>query len=119
MKYLVVLVGVWLLSGQAWGKYTFPEGMPVKSRSEEIASYQMREYDKDKDGKLSLEEYESRFDNLTREDRRNIRRNKKNGTYKTPEEQFKEMDKDKDGFVDEQERAEYIRKLRDNENYLY
>ena len=87
--------------------------------SEEIAAYQMREYDKNDDGQLSLEEYESRFENLTREDRRNIRRNKKNGTYKTPEEQFKEMDKNNDGFVDEQERAEYIRKLRDSGNYLY
>ena len=119
MKNWVVLAGVLLLSGQAWGKYTFPEGMNVKSRSEEIASYQMQEYDKDKDGKLSLEEYERRFENLTREDRRNIRRNKKKGTYKTPEEQFKEMDKDGDGLVDEQERAEYINNQRKNEDYLY
>lgn len=119
MKSWMVLAGIVLLSGQALGKYTFPEGMSVKTRSEEIASYQMREYDKNQDGQLSLEEYESRFDNLTREDRRNIRRNKKKGTYKTPEEQFKEMDKNNDGFVDEQERAEYIANQRKNGDYLY
>ena len=119
MNFWSVLVVSLLLCGSVGAKYTFPEGANVKTRSEEIAAYQMREYDKDKDGLLSLEEFEARFDNLTREDRRNIRRNKKKGTYKTPEEQFKEMDKNKDGFVDGAERAEYIRKQRESENYLY
>ena len=114
----IVCIGL-LWCGEMCAKYTFPEGMPVQSRSEEIAAYQLREYDKDNDGKLSLEEFENRFDNLTREDRRNIRRNKKKGIYKTPEEQFKEMDKNGDGLVDEQERAEYIRKQRDSGDYLY
>ena len=52
-------------------------------------------------------------------DRRNIRRNKKNGTYQTPEEQFKAMDKNNDGLVSEKERADYIREQRDNGNFLY
>ena len=119
MKFWSLLIVGLLWCENVSAKYTFPEGANVKTRSEEIAAYQMREYDKDKDGLLSLEEFEARFDKLTREDRRNIRRNKKNGTYKTPEEQFKEMDKNKDGVVDGTERAEYIRKQRDSGNYLY
>lgn len=120
MKFIAVaflLCGV--LFGAAEAKYVFPKDHQVKSRSEEIASYQMKEYDEDGDGVLSQEEFEKRFDKLTREDRRNIRRNKKNGTYQSPEEQFKAMDKNNDGKVDERERAEYIREQRDNGNYLY
>ena len=82
MKFWILLIVGLLWCESISAKYTFPEGANVKTRSEEIAAYQMREYDQDKDGLLSLEEFESRFDNLTREDRRNIRRNKKKGTYK-------------------------------------
>lgn len=113
---VLILLG---MAGVAEAKYVFPPDHQVKSRSEEIAEYQMKEYDKDGDGALSLEEFEKRFEKLTREDRRNIRRNKKNGTYQTPEEQFKEMDTNKDGFVDEKERSEYIRKQRESGDYLY
>ena len=113
---VLILLG---MAGVAEAKYVFPPDHQVKSRSEEIAEYQMKEYDKDGDGALSLEEFEKRFEKLTREDRRNIRRNKKNGTYQTPEEQFKAMDKNNDGLVSEKERADYIREQRDNGNFLY
>ena len=51
MKYVLCLVGIYvvLLSG-AEAKYVFPKDQPVRSRSEEIASYQMKEYDEDGDG---------------------------------------------------------------------
>ena len=97
----------------------FPKIIKLKAARKKLRLYQMKEYDEDGDGVLSLEEFEKRFDKLTREDRRNIRRNKKNGTYQSPEEQFKAMDKNGDGKVDERERAEYIREQRDNGNYLY
>lgn len=70
---VLILLG---MAGVAEAKYVFPPDHQVKSRSEEIAEYQMKEYDKDGDGALSLEEFEKRFEKLTREDRRNIRRNK-------------------------------------------
>jgi len=113
----LLLCGIWVQTAAA--KYVFPKDHQVKSRSEEIAAYQMKEYDEDGDGVLSEEEFEKRFDKLTREDRRNIRRNKKNGVYLSPDEQFKAMDKNNDGKVDERERAEYIREQRDNGNFLY
>ena len=113
---VLILLG---MAGVAEAKYVFPPDHQVKSRSEEIAEYQMKEYDKDGDGALSLEEFEKRFEKLTRDPRRNIRRNKKNGTYQTPEEQFKAMDKNNDGLVSEKERADYIREQRDNGNFLY
>lgn len=100
-------------------KYTFPKDANVKSRSEEIAAYQMKKLDKDGDGSLSQEEFEKRFETLSREDRRNIRKAKENGTYMTPEEQFKAMDTNKDGKVDEQERAVFVRKMRDSGINLY
>lgn len=120
MRYIGTVIGILLATTfAAEAKYVFPKDQPVRSRSEEIATYQMKEYDTDGDGVLSQEEFEKRFDKLTREDRRNIRRNKKNGTFQSPEEQFKAMDKNNDGKVDERERAEYIREQREKGNFLY
>lgn len=116
----LLLIGVGLvLSGIAEAKYNFPEGANVKSRSEEIATYQMKELDADGDGTLSREEFEKRFETLSREDRRNIRRAKKEGTYMTPEEQFKAMDTNKDGVVSMSERAAFIKQQRDSGSRLY
>ena len=116
----LLLIGMSLfLAGAAEAKYTFPEGANVKSRSEEIAAYQMKELDVDGDGTLSEEEFEKRFDTLSREDRRNIRRAKKDGTYMSPEEQFKAMDTNKDGKVSAEERAAFIKQQRDAGTRLY
>ena len=49
-----------ILCGVAEAKYVFPKDHQVKSRSEEIATYQMKEYDEDGDSVLSLEEFEKR-----------------------------------------------------------
>lgn len=53
---VLILLG---MAGVAETKYVFPPDHQVKSRSEEIAEYQMKEYDKDGDGALSLEEFEN------------------------------------------------------------
>lgn len=53
---VLILLG---MAGVAEAKYVFPPDHQVKSRSEEIAEYQMKEYDKDGDGALSLEEFEN------------------------------------------------------------
>lgn len=114
---LVLCLGI--VSGIAEAKYNAPAEGKVRSRSQEIASYQMREFDEDGDGVLTSEEYEKRFDKLTREDRRNLRRAQKEGSYMSPEEQFKAMDTDEDGKVSEEERSNFIRKMRDEGNYFY
>ncbi len=120
MKFLSLLV-LWsaLFFSVAEAKYNAPAEGKVRSRSQEIAAYQMREFDEDGDGALTAEEYERRFDKLTREDRRNLRRAQKEGNYMSPEEQFKAMDADEDGKVSEEERAIFIRKMRDEGNYFY
>lgn len=120
MKVLSLLIlFLSLAASAAEAKYNPPAEGKVRSRSQEIAAYQMREFDEDGDGVLTSEEYEKRFDKLTREDRRNLRRANKEGSYMSPEEQFKAMDADGDGKVTEEERATFIRKMRDEGNYFY
>ncbi|MBO5442333.1 MAG: EF-hand domain-containing protein [Alphaproteobacteria bacterium] len=114
---LFLCLGLAVTAAEA--KYNPPAEGKVRSRSQEIAAYQMREFDEDGDGVLTVEEYEKRFDKLTREDRRNLRRANKEGNYMSPEEQFKAMDTDEDGKVSEEERAVFIRKMRDEGNYFY
>ncbi len=117
-KTVLILFGmIWAVSAEA--KYNFPEKANVKSRSEEIAAYQMKELDEDADGVLTEEEFMKRFDMLSREDRRNIRRAKKDGVYLSPAEQFKAMDTNKDGKVSAAERAVYIKQQRDSGSRLY
>ena len=55
--------------------------------------------------RISREDYVNR--KLTRGERREVRRNKKQGIYKSPQEEFDLMDKDQDGFVDSKEMNEY------------
>ena len=99
-KFFLILAGMSFLSaGWVEAKYVMPkDSLPAAERqARKKSGYQMRTLDKDGDGKLSLEEFKSR--KLSREDRRIIRRQKKEGTYKSPEEIFKAMDADKGGYI--------------------
>lgn len=111
---LSLLIG---FSGLALAKYTAPEG--IVSRSDKIANWQVNELDADKDGKLTVDEYKQKTENYSREERRNVRKAKKEGKYMTPEEQFKAMDKDKDGKVSNEEMAEFVKKQREETQGMY
>ena len=54
---------------------------------------------------ISRDDYVNR--KLTRGERREIRRDKKQGTYKSPTEEFDLMDKNKDGFLEPSEMNEF------------
>ena len=86
---LFVLLG---MAGIAEAKYNAPEG--IVSRSDKIANWQLGELDADGDGKLSLDEFKRKTENYGRDERRNVRRAKKEGIYMSPEQQFKAADTD-------------------------
>lgn len=66
---------------------------------------------------MTLQQYKSQ--KQTREDRKNERRDREDGVYKTPEERFKEMDADEDGFVTKEEMAGYIDGVRSSGRRFY
>lgn len=109
MKKLVLLLsGLWLLAaGAVEARYVMPkDSLPAKEKQAgRKARYQLRNLDKDGDGKLSLDEFKNR--KLSREDRRIIRRQMKEGNYKSPEEMFKEMDVDGAGYIDAGQMADF------------
>jgi len=94
MKYL--LLGVFLLfCGTAEALYTRPMG--VKSQSDWNAEYMFRYLDKDKDGRLSLDEYKQK--NMTQDVKQFESLDKSMGIYRTPEEEFKMMDLAGTGYI--------------------
>lgn len=115
-KFFALIIGL-TIAGIAEAKYNAPAG--VVSRSDKIANWQMGELDTNGDGKLSLDEFKRKTDNYGRDERRNVRRAKKEGIYMSPEQQFKAADSDKDGFLSDAELAEFIRKQRDAHEGLY
>lgn len=116
-KLSLLILGLIFVVSIANAKYVAPAG--IESRSDKISGYQMQGLDEDRDGKLTEEEYKERFNKLTREDRRNMYKAKKDGAYKSPQDQFKAMDTNEDGKVTEEEMSKFIRKMRDEGNYFY
>lgn len=112
--FLFVLLGT---IGIAEAKYNAPAG--IESRSEKIANWQLGELDADRDGKLSPDEFNRKVDNYGRNERRNVRRAKKEGIYMSVQQQFKKADTDKDGFLSDAELANFIRMQRDKHEGLY
>lgn len=117
MKYVILAAFASLLPLAAEAKYNPPEGSLL--RYQKVAIYEMERLDKDKDGKLSREEFGAKAAKLSRTDRRNIRKAKKNGSYMSPSEQFEAMDKNNDDYIT---LDEFISFTRDNfkgkeENY--
>ena len=108
-KFLALFVLLLGMAGIAEAKYNAPEG--IVSRSDKIANWQL--------GKLSLDEFKRKTENYGRDERRNVRRAKKEGIYMSPEQQFKAADTDEDGFLSDSELAEFIRKQRDAHEGLY
>lgn len=99
-----------LLISDVEAKYVYPEG--VTTTTERKINRRIRNYDADKDGDLSLEEYQNFRMIRTRDDRRMERRARKNGTYISPEDMFKKMDTNEDGVVTKDEMLEYEKNSR-------
>lgn len=108
------LFSVMFFCSIAEAKYNNPEGA---GKSRRITNRYFNMLNETKDGELTLEQYKKR--EITREDRRNERRDKKDGVYLTDEEKFKAMDTDADGKVNPEEMSEYIKKLRENGRNFY
>ncbi len=89
-------------------KYNPPKDVPQVSHAQKIAIGEMNRLDKDRDGKLSQEEFGAKVKTYTRTEEKNLRRARKKGIYQSPDEQFKTMDKDEDGFLTFQELSAYI-----------
>jgi len=120
MKYLAIttLMAYCVLSSPATAKYNPPEGSLM--RYQKVAIYEMERLDKDKDGKLSREEFGAKAKNPSRTERRNIRKAKKDGTYMSPTAQFETMDTNKDGYITLDEFLAFTReKFKGNEQYYY
>ncbi len=90
-------------------KYVYPAG--ATTTTERKVNRRINRYDADKDGELSLEEYEKYREVKTRDERRQERRAKKDGTYISPEETFRAMDTNGDGVVTKEEMLEYEKSL--------
>ena len=72
--------------------------------------YQIAQYDKDDDGRLSPEEFGAKDTRkLTRDDRRQIRKAKKEGIYQNSTDQFTTIDENADGFLTVKELEKYIK----------
>ncbi|MDD4556893.1 MAG: hypothetical protein PHE89_06180 [Alphaproteobacteria bacterium] len=92
-----------------------PEG--YRTISDKMTDGYFNKLNETQDGKMTLDEYKAR--DLTREDRRNMRKDQKSGNYKTDAQVFEEMDEDKDGFVTKEEMNAYIRKVRKDGRNFY
>ncbi len=76
----------------------------------QTAIYQIAQYDKDDDGRLSPEEFGAKDTRkLTRDDRRQIRKAKKEGIYQNSTDQFTTIDENADGFLTVKELEKYIK----------
>lgn len=107
MIYAALLTAVMVpLAVQA--KYNPPKDVPQVSYAQKIAIGEMNRLDKDRDGKLSPEEFGAKVGTYTRTEEKNARRARKKGIYQSPTEQFKAADTDEDGFLTFQELSAYI-----------
>ena len=109
MKYLICLLMSCFIFSIAEAKYVYPKG--AKTGTERRVDKRMKRYDSDGDGELSFEDYLRYREPRTREERRVERREKKKGTYVSPQEAFTKMDTDEDGVVTREEMLNYENSL--------
>lgn len=97
-------------------KYNPPKDVPYVSAAQRAAVAEVNNLDKDNDGRLSKEEFLSKNKSYTRYAEKNIRRAKKVGIYKNPEQQFAAADKDNDGYVTFKELSDYVAEYQKQDN---
>lgn len=83
----------------------------------QTAIYQIAQYDKDDDGRLSAEEFGAKdARKLTRDERRQIRKAKKEGIYQNTTDQFTTIDENSDGFLSVKELEKFIKNQSERTN---
>lgn len=83
----------------------------------QTAIYQIAQYDKDDDGRLSAEEFGAKdARKLTRDERRQIRKAKKEGIYQNSTDQFTTIDENSDGFLSVKELEKFIKNQSEKTN---
>ncbi len=106
------LKNVWLcgmgfiLAGMSLSEAKYRAPADVKSQGTKTSRYMFYNQDKDKDGKLTLEEFKNQAQ--TRDVKQNNRYLKKKGLYLPPEKQFEIMDEDKDGKITPEDLAKFL-----------
>lgn len=101
-KIIFILTIIFSLNVQA--KYIQPEG--VATLGDKNARYQFNYLDTKKIGKITLEQYKNK--RVTRDVRRQIKKDKDEGKYLSPEQEFNQMDTDQDGFITESDLAKFL-----------
>ena len=87
------------------------------SQHMQTAIYQIAQYDKDDDGRLSAEEFGAKdARKLTRDERRQIRKAKKEGIYQNTTDQFTTIDENSDGFLSVKELEKFIKNQSEKTN---
>lgn len=96
--FIFTCLGIIFITFNTMAKFNPPENyIPRSTRSAMMEFYKL---DVDKDGKLSPEEYRGKLNRKrTRPEEKAIRKAKKKGTYKSPDEQFAIMDEKETGFI--------------------
>ena len=103
--FLAFLAMACMIPTEGHTKYKQSEGVPTQI--ERDVNRRFRNYGKEEEGVLTLEEYQEFRQVRTREDRRQERQARKKGTYVSPEDAFKAMDEDKNGKVTAEEMLKY------------
>lgn len=107
-KILLLLAMSFIVSDVCEAKYTYPKDVPTGT--ERMVNRRMRNYDKDGTEGMSLEEYQDYRKTRTYYERQQERRAKRDGSYVSPEDAFKQMDADGDGVVSRDEMLSYEKK---------
>lgn len=107
-RFLLLLAMLCVASGICEAKYTYSKGFPTGT--ERKVDWRMRNYDKDGIAGMSLEEYQDFRKARTYYERQLERRAKRDGSYVSPEDAFKQVDVDENGVLSRDELLAYEKK---------
>lgn len=114
-KFFVICSALLMVYSVANAKPKMPDN--YVSQHMQTAIYQIAQYDKDDDGRLSAEEFGAKDSRkLTRDERRQIRKAKKEGIYQNSTDQFTTIDENSDGFLSVKELEKFIKNQSEKTN---